>query len=367
LVKDVPSLGPMRDMVRLGYHFRRGEHEKVVFLGEALLERTPPRSVIGWGPTYATIAMSLIELGQHQRALDLTDLALAAISEADRAYFIMYGLLEVARTSALFMLGRRAEAESAFDSLEAQLDAANEMSAIVLVIEARSRVCKLSGDRQGYLEALDKLRRAAVRSGQPSVVMFADRIAGSRTRFTHGSVPPVSAAVLAQDQTPEPAPNEATAITHFLLGVSDRKTRHHQALRLLAEACDGNEGYLFEVGGKRPQLLASLQERKPAERLLDSVATAVAARPKSPSMMLQLPDPEGDEPHTLILLTDERGNARVVAFAAVVRTLTGAAKHVQGSVLRDVARILIESTDAASTRKAQDDDKSDLATIRVGR
>jgi hypothetical protein len=65
----MPSLEPLRDAVRLGYHYRRGEYERVVELGEAFLAKHPPRSVIGWGPAYALLALSLAETGQASRAL----------------------------------------------------------------------------------------------------------------------------------------------------------------------------------------------------------------------------------------------------------------------------------------------------------
>jgi hypothetical protein len=68
LVEEVPSLAPARDSTRMAYAFRRGEFARAAELGERYIAEHAPRTVIGWGPAYAIIAMAFIETGRAAEA-----------------------------------------------------------------------------------------------------------------------------------------------------------------------------------------------------------------------------------------------------------------------------------------------------------
>jgi len=60
LVAHVPSLQPFRDMIQIGYHYRRGEYDRTVELGERFLSQHAPRTLTGWPTTYVFVALALV-------------------------------------------------------------------------------------------------------------------------------------------------------------------------------------------------------------------------------------------------------------------------------------------------------------------
>ncbi|HKU43951.1 MAG TPA: hypothetical protein VJR89_37580, partial [Polyangiales bacterium] len=176
LVQEVPSLAPMRDSIRVSYHFRRGDYAQAAALGTAYVAQHPPRSIIGWAPAYAIAALALVEIDQPEQALALTERALAAVSDEDRSYFVFYAPLEAAHATALAVLGYRERADEIFRVRLARLKACGEHMRAFIIHEYRTKVARLIGDREALIAAIKDMREAALASGNPTVIALADRV-----------------------------------------------------------------------------------------------------------------------------------------------------------------------------------------------
>jgi tetratricopeptide (TPR) repeat protein len=329
-----------------------------VELGDTFLEKHPPRSVIGWGPTYAGIAISLIELGHYERARALCEQALSAISEADKKYYIMYAPLEGAYASALLMLGEVEESTRRFEALQRRLEDCGEPAGAVLMHEVRARMQKRVGDREGYLRSLDVLRRSAIASGQPSVVMFADAVAAAQTRFTYDSAPPemLAAAARAAASDLKDDPVGQTAVTQLLTDCSDPSARARKALQLIADAAEAWEGYLYLLDESGVSVAAALQDRPPPSSLASRVAEL--AKTSARAGMVRLEQPDLDGPHVVIFLTDRTQPNRGPLAGAVLKLTSNARPAVPDSVVQGVARML------AQKPRELVSDSEDIKTVR---
>ncbi len=189
LASELPSLSPLRDMVRIGYHASRGDYEVAIGLGERFMEAYPPRSVIGWGNAYADIAGAYSRTGKFERAREICERALASITDADREYIIMYEPLEYELAIALSGLGREREAKDALNYRRARLGEARELSPLVLLEVAQVQIASMAGDKRWLREALIALREAAENTRCASLIAFAARVAQAHIRKTRTSYP----------------------------------------------------------------------------------------------------------------------------------------------------------------------------------
>ncbi len=186
---ELPSLLPLRDMVRIGYHSRRGEHQLSVELGERFMQAHPPRSVIGWGNAYADIAGAHNGLGQYERALEICDRALDARSAEDREYIIMYGPLEFERAVALAGVGRVVEARSIIEEWQAILEKSGELASCTLLLEQQVKITAILEDRHWLRTAVQEMLDMADRTGCVSVMAHAARVAQTYVRKARTSFP----------------------------------------------------------------------------------------------------------------------------------------------------------------------------------
>jgi hypothetical protein len=188
----VPSLEPLRDAVRIGYHYRRGEHQLVATLGEAFMASHPPRTVIGWGPAYALIVLSMAESGQASRAREIVEHALSTLTERDYAYFIMYTPLLAAQAWSYAMLGELERAETILKGCEARLTAAGEHAGLAFLNDQRARLARRLGDREKLRVAVTDMRRASLAAGSASLLAMAEQWAQISTRASGPPPPPES-------------------------------------------------------------------------------------------------------------------------------------------------------------------------------
>jgi tetratricopeptide (TPR) repeat protein len=189
LAAELPSLSPLRDMVRIAYHGRRGDCETAILLGEDFLKQYPPHSTIGWGNAYADIAGAYNRLGRYQRAREICQAAFAAMEPDDRDYVIMYGTLELEMAIASVGLGDP-EGNERMSYWITRLEAAGELSVLVVMHEALVTLAALQGDPAALQNALQKLREAAELTGSPWLVGHAARIAQAHQPRTSAAAGP---------------------------------------------------------------------------------------------------------------------------------------------------------------------------------
>ena len=272
LAAEVPSFSNMRDTVRIGYHFRRGDHAAAVRFGEAYIAAHPPFTLIGWALVYAQVVFSYLELGQAERAFEICEYATALVGDRHRQYVIQYSTLEAAHATTLAVLGRRAEGERMFHDLMERLRASGEHTRAFLMHEYRVKVARLLGDRIGVLAALTDMREAALASGNPNAILLADSVQNRRTRARSSPLPPAKVEA-AEPETASMTRADETVVTTFLRREQDEERRAQHALHMLGQYSSG-EAYLYWVKQGALSLAASLGQRDPPaglEKLLSAL------------------------------------------------------------------------------------------------
>jgi hypothetical protein len=267
LVAELPSLTPMRDLVRVGYHYARGDHERAVEHGLPFVAAHPPRTVVGWAVGYALTAMALVELGRADEARDLARRGFEAIPQPDLDYFGLYMPLEGALALSEAFCGNDARGDEIFDRMEARVLADNEHGVAALLHQHRARLARLKGDATMLRRSLRVMSELAESSRDPVLTAHVDRITGLSMRLTRGSDPSgliqepgdaVAHAVEAHD---------ATLVTRVLSRCDSEAERANSALLLLAQCAGALRAYLMVPGADRPELVAQLGEGDPPTEL----------------------------------------------------------------------------------------------------
>ena len=357
LVGYVPSLQPLRDSVRIGYHYRRGEHTRVAELGEAYVAKHAPRTIIGWGPTYAIIALSMCECGQAARALEITTRATSILDDNDHAYFVMYAPLVVAHAAAYAMLGDLERSDQIFGACTARLATAGEHAALAILHDKRARLARLRGDNKRFHDAVSQMRRAALAGSNMALIAMADQWADIFARTTHNSVPPAPYTIDIAEQSAAASnartqrrdhgqPEELTAVTTFLLRTSGPE-RSRNVLDMLAQATATTCGYLYTCHGTKLALAASLTEDDEPELLESRIAALLARHPGAGQYLLDLRDPDaaGDAEaatrYHVIMLADPQARSQHIAVAALRKPSDDGFERVRPALLDEVSAVLV--------------------------
>ncbi|MFT3922042.1 MAG: protein kinase [Myxococcales bacterium] len=271
LAAELPSLSPLRDMVRIGYHARRGDHDVAINLGERFLEAYPPRSVIGWGNAYADIAGAYNNAGQYARAKEICDRALAATSEADREYIVMYAPLQYELAIALAGLGREQDAKDLFRYWRARMDEAGELAPLVLLEAGQVQMASLLSDKRWLRNALLELRESAERSRCASLIAFAARVAQAHIRKTRTSYPAPSIDSIGE--------LEGNDVSTALEGGGNPRLRLRSMLSELRVISGATCAYVFVEGNESPEAVSG--DGALPEDLRRAVHQFMTARPAS--------------------------------------------------------------------------------------
>jgi hypothetical protein len=178
LTAQLASMAPMRDMVRLGYHLCRGEHQRTIELGARFVAAHPPRSVIGWGAAYATYAAALNRRGRPGEAAAFCEAALGALAPDEaREYVILYGPLTRELSRAWASLGEGARALATTDAYVASLEAAGEHALLVQAHQSRAGIAQAMQDAALLSDALHAMCQAAAATGSNALMQQAARVA----------------------------------------------------------------------------------------------------------------------------------------------------------------------------------------------
>jgi hypothetical protein len=345
MLDEVPSLAPLRDLLRISYCFRRGEFARAAELGEQFIAVHPPRSIVGWGSGYGITALALIEMGRGEDAKRICERGLAQLSEDDRAYFAMYSVLQIAYATAIAVLGERKRADqllaAQFERLRSQGDQVN----LVVLHQYQARLARLVGDRGALMQALQAMRNAALSSGFPAVILLADRVAELRAKHRSSPLPPPKGAELAE--APAVGAAEETAVTTFLRNLESGSVRNLQALNMLAGWVAADEAFLYARLGDGVQLVAALNQSEPPPQLTEQVRAALLGGEAAPSMTLEA---EVSDPRTgqrraqrfrVVFLPSER-DAEGFIGAVVVREWDEQLEGLPDALIHDIGRVLAE-------------------------
>ncbi len=182
LVREVPTLTPLRDVTRVMYQYRRGNLEKAIELGKEFVTKYPMRSAIGWVAGYGAYAGALNESGKYAEAREVCERARSVINDADREYAIMYGHVDRELAVALAALGERAQAEAITQRNIKFYEERREYAWLSAEYENAARIARICGDGDGVREAVKAMRESAKRSGSKFVISQSARSAATLLR-----------------------------------------------------------------------------------------------------------------------------------------------------------------------------------------
>ena len=209
------------------------------------MEAYAPRSVIGWGNAYADIAGAHNRTGKYERAKEICERALAATSEADREYIIMYAPLQYELAIALAGLSRDQEAKDLLKYWQARLDAAGELAAVVLLQVAQVQIASMLGDKRWLRTALLELRATAESTRCASLIAFAARVAQGHIRKTRTSYPAPSIDAIGE--------LEGNEVSTAMEGPGNNRMRLRAMLSELRVIAGATSAYVFVEGLAAPE------------------------------------------------------------------------------------------------------------------
>ncbi|HTU62273.1 MAG TPA: hypothetical protein VMF89_27630, partial [Polyangiales bacterium] len=215
LSSSEPAFAGMRDTIRVGYLFRRGDFAAVVRGADDYMKAHPPFRQIGWASAYAQISLSYLELGDTERALAISKGAFELLNEHHLRYVVHHSTLEAAYAAALVASGQRERGEEMFRVLIERLRASGEHTRAFLMHEYRVKVARLIGDRTAVRGALKDMRDAALASGNPSAILLANTVSELRARARSSPLPPAKQEV-ERPETFSVTRGEETVVTAFL-------------------------------------------------------------------------------------------------------------------------------------------------------
>jgi tetratricopeptide (TPR) repeat protein len=340
-VQEMPTLTPTRDSLRLSYHWRRGEYELAVTLGERYIAAHPPRSCVGWGPGYAALAQSLVESGNPQRAREVCEYALKHVTDADRAYFAMYGALEAAYAMALAKLGERERSSEIMQARIERLRQSGEHVNLVMMYQYQARIARMVDDRKGLMQALQAMRNAALASGFPAVIVLADRVAELRAKLRSSPLPPAKGKPPEEVSTSESSMEETVA-SAFLRNVSSVTERTRHALRILAQWVASDEAYLIANVEGVTRVIATLDDREVPPQLVAEVGSLLEGLDAT-GRVIELEDLQrGTTKRYRVLLLPSVGKDDPWVGAAVLHEPDENTDELPLGLVTDIGRVLSE-------------------------
>jgi tetratricopeptide (TPR) repeat protein len=312
LSAEIPSLLPLRDMVKIGYHMRRGETARAIELGAIFVASYAPRSVIGWGTAYSAYAAALNQEGRHREARDLCERALLPLSEEDLEYVIMYGPLQRELAFALAGSGQLDRSVAVADAYIAKLEHHGEFALVAHAHECRVRVARVIRDQPLMMNALLAMREAAERTASSTVIEQAAKVTQASLRATREL--DLSAV---QDECPA---SDSSASDHTPAGGIAR-TRRRTLLRRVMERSHARSAFVlaFSDNDGAPRVVASTGDALPPSALLGAVRELIGSLAESgtdqpvelrthvaiegrPFEVITLPRQQQDDPAVLMLL-----------------------------------------------------------------
>jgi len=284
MAADEPAFADMRDMIRIGYHFRRGDHAAAIRFGEAYIAAHAPFTLLGWAATYATVALAHLELGNTARALEITETAAGLLTSHHHPYVYHFTALEATHAVVVAVSGQRERGERLFQELIARLRASGEHTRVFLMHEYRIRQARLLRDSAALDAAVQDMRDAALDSRNPSALLLAAAVSARNARTN--SMPALPAK-RADPETSSVTRSEQAFVGALLEAEPIPERRAERALYVLSQYASGGECYLYWHKDGALELAASLDKREPPaslEKILSALPANDMERPRDVSL-----------------------------------------------------------------------------------
>lgn len=317
----------MRDMLRVGYHFRRGDYAAAVRFGEEYIAAHAPFTLLGWASTYSQVALSQLELGNSERALAICENAAPLLTGRHQSYVIHYASLEATYATLLAVTGQRERGEIMLRTLTDRLHAAGEHTRAFQMHEFHVKIAKKLGDRAALRSALRAMRDAALASGNPNAILLAAAVSDRSARVDGiAADAPTTPSLISMSRSDE------TVAFAFLRAENQLERRAEHALYLLGQYASEGEAYLFWLKDDGLELAASLDKRAPPAALERMLSTLPANDVHTVSLLH-----DAAETYTVLRLVDS--TKRCLGLAAL-RGVHSGNNRIPPALISDVGRAL---------------------------
>jgi tetratricopeptide (TPR) repeat protein len=264
LCVEIPSLRRYALSSRATYSLQRGEPHACIETYVAMLAEERPLERVGYCVSNGLLAEAHNQLGDHARALQICERALALSDPDDAVYYGLRLPAEIALCNALAGLGRRTEAADRAQALIARYQASGSPLVLGLVYDTAARIAFAAGNRKEYSRCLKQVELAFAPLGNPTLI----------ARFRNltelgGSEGGVAATIASM--------RELRAFEGALEKQTDRVLLARHILSWVMERYEGFIAYLFARDTAGPLLLAATSEVEPRDEVIAVVRRSLEA------------------------------------------------------------------------------------------
>jgi tetratricopeptide (TPR) repeat protein len=179
LAQEIPSLRSYAELARGTYLRLRGQVRQAIDLFEALLCRPDARRFAGYSPAVASLAALYNEIGEHQRAHDLTAALLASLTEEDRQFVRIHLLAQIEHVMATAALGHLTKAADLLEACVEEHEPGGGPVTLGLLHQAGVRLALQSGDDAAYRLHLSEMDRWLRPTRNPTLIAACERLAAA--------------------------------------------------------------------------------------------------------------------------------------------------------------------------------------------
>lgn len=266
LSNEVPTLAPLRDVLRILYQARRGNLELAMHYGAEFVSKHPPRAFIGWVAGYSAYANALNESGRYEQALKLCERAIRHISDADREYAGVYSSLDRELCFAYAAMGEHEKADRVSARQLELFEKHREHCWLYSEHENIARVCLVRRDHEGVRRALSAMRESAQRSNSQFLLAQSTRTSATYLRsITPSGHAPGAAFEADPDSMRTPIDGPKGEAHTPVRGLS--RSRARNVLRRAMDESGARAAHLFVLGPTSAYLTASADEHEPPSGL----------------------------------------------------------------------------------------------------
>ncbi len=264
LVKQAPTLKPIRDALRIPYMSLRGKHEQAIALGERLVSKHPPWKSEHWVDMRGALANALSSGEQPGRAKQVCEETLAALGDERRS---SVGGHIVALQLGIAEMGLR-NLERAAEIVD-ELIAEKAVDGSPLVMgrchQVRTLIALLGRDRTSFEHHLSQMRIWFAATENSVLLAQVNQIedAGKQNR-AFSSIPPPPAEH--DIETAVQQPGESAHVDSVFEQCSGPEERAQRALQVVLERAGADSGCLYLVQRDGLRLAASTNAAGLAEQ-----------------------------------------------------------------------------------------------------
>jgi tetratricopeptide (TPR) repeat protein len=259
LAQTIPSQKAIAVRCHGSYLLLRRRYAEAVAVLEPVVTEEP-LALVGWARTHGSLARALNALGEHVRAREICERALATIAPGDLAFRANNLSLQIEYALSLANLGETASAAKALDELLEQASSEASPLSLGALHEARARVAIAAKDPETARSHQALMERAYRGTQIPTLVARCETFARELTRTFDGTPAGEDRAIGGAALSTETSAAEVTALERLLTGTTASGAAWAENALDFVLAGRAEEGALFRLEGSRAALCAASTE-----------------------------------------------------------------------------------------------------------